>query len=345
MNTIIKRAYSLLEMAIVILIISILATGALSVYFSLDSGIKEDENEKKFSIIYKAIGKYVHENGALPCPASINVARRLASSTSFGVAGTAGICQQDGVYLGTVETNLAYGMIPVQDLELELDYALDAYGNKFTYIVDKRFTSSGSTDGFGSIYPATSIMTVNDKAGGQTHKITDDAVFVIISHGRNGLGAYGENLTSISSSKEPFDADEEENFDITILNLDPTNTANFDNNFINKSFDNETFDDMLFFKTRDEIVMDFKAHNKVYCLDTTVSNGREINHSDYNHTDDYDWPNSLYHHFVESSNDCPTDVETGNNSWQKENLYPIKRCGILGKWDTQITVNCKEDTL
>ena len=340
----IKRAYSLTELAIVILIISILSTGALTVYFNLDSGAKIHENERKLSVIYKAIGEYLHTNGSLPCPAPINVARSL--NTSFGVAGVSGTCQKNGVYLGTEvgATELVYGMIPVQDLNLNIDYALDAYGNKFTYVVDRRFTTSGTTNGFGSIYPATSIMTINDIAGGQTHKITDDAVFVIVSHGRNGFGAYGENLTSVSASKIPTDLEENENFDVGTFNLDPTNTADFDNDFINKSFDNEIFDDVLFFKTRDQIVVDFRAYNKVYCLDSDVSNGNQtVNYGGFN--DSYNWLNSSYNYFAQSQNDCPTNTDTGNNSWQKENLYPIKRCGILGKWDTEITVNCKEDTL
>jgi len=331
----IKRAYSLTEMAIVILIISILATGALSVYFNVDSGVKINENERKLEAIYKAIGVYLHKNGSLPCPAPINVARNL--STTFGVAGTGGACQENGVYISTTDTNLAYGIIPVQDLNLDIDYALDAYGNKFTYIVDQRFTTSVSTDGFGSIYPATGVMTVNDKAGGQTHKITDDAIFVIVSHGRNGLGSYGENLTSISSSKEPVDADEEENFDITTLNLDPTNTANFDNDFVHNSFDNEVFDDMIFFKARDEIVVDFRAYNKVYCLgsdgDQTIS---------YNNTTPtFTWPTTLYNFFAESDVNCPDTSGASGEDWTVQNAKPIKRCGILGKWDADVTVNCK----
>lgn len=332
-----KRAYSLTEMAIVILIISILVTGALSVYFNLDSGVKINENERKLDIIYKAMGTYLHANGSLPCPAPINVARNL-SSTFGKIAKTGGDCKDNGVYMGTVESELAYGMIPVQDLNLDIDYALDAYGNKFTYIVDQRFTSSANVNGFGSVNPATSIMTVNDKAGGQTHKITDDAVFVIISHGRNGLGAYGENLTSIKPSTEPVDLDEEENFDITILNLDPTNTANFDNDFIHNSLDNEIFDDVLFFKTRDEIVVDFRAYNKVYCLGS--EGDQAIPYHDTTPT--FTWPTSLYNYFVESDVSCPDNSAGTGDDWTYKNIKPIKRCGILGKWDADVTVNCKK---
>jgi len=334
----IKRAYSLTEMAIVILIISILATGALSVYFNLDSGVKVHENERKLKVIYASLGVYLHKNASLPCPAAINVARSL--ETTFGVASVTANCQGSGVYLGTGTgaTNLTYGMIPVQDLNLDLDYALDSYGNKFTYIVDNRFTSSATTNGFGSIYPATSIMTINDMAGGQTHKITDDAVFVIVSHGRKGFGAYGENLTSVSASKVPTDSHENENYDVTAFN-NTTHVADFDNDFIHESLDNEIFDDVLLFKTRDEMVVDFRAYNKVYCLDSDATNGNQsINYGSSTKT--YNWLSTSYNNFVESAEICPDTPAAGSN-YQLKNDYPIKRCGILGKWDTVVTVNCK----
>ena len=332
-----KKAYSLTEMAIVILIVSILATGALSVYFSLDSGVKIDENKRKLAHIYNAIGVYVQENGRLPCPAPINVARSL--DVSYGVASSTPTCKDSGVYASNVtgHENLMYGMLPVQDLNLALDYSLDAYGNKFTYIVDSRFTTSASTNGFGSTDP-TGIMTINDVTSSQTHKITDDALFVIISHGRNSFGSFGENLTSISNA--PSDSDENENYEIT--SFDNTNhDADFDNIFIHDALDNEIFDDYVFFKTRDNIIVDFRAYNKVYCLDSTVSNGTQ-NLTYDGFTDSYNWLNSPYDYFAESPNDCPTDVQTGAGNWQLKNLRPIKRCGILGKWDSAVTVNCKK---
>lgn len=338
----IKRAYSLTEMAIVVLIVSILATGALSVYFNLDSGIRAGENERKLDVIYKAIGRYVQENGRLPCPAPINVARRLAASTSFGASsGSAGSCSGSGVYLNstvsgncaTTTGNLVYGMLPVQDLDLDLDYALDAYENKFTYIVDQRFTSSANSGGFGSIYPATSIMTVNDKGGSTTHTITNDAVFVIISHGRNGYGAYMENL--ISASSGPSDSDENENYGITCRN-DTDNKADFDNTFINKSLDNETFDDTLFFKTRDQIVVDFRAYNKVYCLG---SDGDEAIYYN-NTTPTFTWPTYIYNSFVQSDVSCPDTSGSGGENWTQKSAKPLKRCGVLGKWDSGVTVAC-----
>lgn len=332
-----KRAYSLLEVGIVILIISILVTGALSVYFNVDEEQKINENQDKFKIIYNAIGRFIHENGALPCPAPINLVRN--SATNFGVSGgSAGSCQDNGVYLGTGTgaSNLVYGMIPVQTLNLPIEYALDSYGNKFTYIVDQRFTNPANINGFGSIYPPTSIITIRDKYSTIQHDITNDAVFVIISHGRNSFGSFAQNLASINNL--PTDSDELENSEVTNFN-DVGNDANFDAVFINKSYNNEIFDDQLFFKIRDQIIVDFRAYNKVFCLDSDVSNGQQALTYGTS-SENYNWTNSRYNYFVESTNNCP-DVSQAGLNFQYKNDYPIKRCGILGKWDEIVTVNCK----
>jgi dolichol-phosphate mannosyltransferase len=51
------------------------------------------------------MGKYLLKNYALPCPASLRVAKTAAS---YGVAGTAGDCGEDGIYQSNLKRSFLY---------------------------------------------------------------------------------------------------------------------------------------------------------------------------------------------------------------------------------------------
>lgn len=336
-----KKAYSLLELAIVILIISLIATGALSMISIKYEKDKVKITRDKISVIYNALGAYLLKNQALPCPAPINLARTI--SVNYGkINGIQGDCQASGVYLNEVGTqNLIYGTIPTQDLNLSADFTLDGYGNKFTYIVAQPLTNTDFSTfpnvGFGRS-DATGHITITQKISSISQEITQDASFLIISYGQNGSGAFIENSPTANSASS--DSDEQSNYASSYDN--GANSATFDKNFILASSDSDIFDDILFYKTRDQMAIDFNAFNLFYCMDSVVDNGTETKTYLGALEETFTWQRARFDYFVESDVSCPQDLNyEPPYDWRVKNLKPIKKCGPFRKWHNEITVNCK----
>jgi prepilin-type N-terminal cleavage/methylation domain-containing protein len=255
-----KNAYSLIELSIVIVIISILISGAMSVSVSSVNNAKVKTSKDRINEIYKAIGNFLLTNKRLPCPAAINTTK--TGSSNYGdEVGAGSNCAGTGVYQSTTNTNLVYGMIPVKALGLTIDMAEDGFESKFTYIIDKRFTNACDlvNPNFSTITfctsPFTSIITVNEKFGSITQQDTADAIISIISHGSNKAGAYNANSSTRNSRSN--DQDEQNN--------DINDSNNFDNILVASSSASDVFDDVVFFKRRNDFIEDFKAMFMIPC--------------------------------------------------------------------------------
>ena len=240
----IKKAYSLIELSIVITIIAIMVTGILGVEVGNSNIKKAEMTKERMKVIYKALITHVVRNGFLPCPAGITYDKSdvvLGSSVSSCVAG-------NGIYQSSSSTNLRWGAIPAITLNLPSEYMMDGWGSKFSYIVDKdstnfhEFSIVAETGEFGYSNSANIVM---QEYLGSVREIVTDAVFVIISHGANKFGAvpFNSNLFNPSAT----DASEISNHLVS---------SNFDQNFSINSND-PSFDDIVFYKTRSQMVVDY----------------------------------------------------------------------------------------
>ncbi len=176
-NNFCKAGYSLLEQALSIGILSIIvASGAL--YFEKkDQAEKREETERRMSVIEDALAAYYLDasidvvgsfnDGQFPCPASpdldpfnSNYAKEVLSGNNC--TATSPINLQDGYY---------YGVVPTRTLQLPDYYALDGWGRKFSFVVDKSHMPNLGTE--------------------WSDSDLDEVLYHLISHGENGLGAYG----------------------------------------------------------------------------------------------------------------------------------------------------------
>ena len=66
-----NKAFSLIELSIVLLIISILASSALSISTNSIINNKIKVTNDRINQLYKAIGNFLVINGRIPCPASL----------------------------------------------------------------------------------------------------------------------------------------------------------------------------------------------------------------------------------------------------------------------------------
>ncbi len=304
-----RRAYSLLELSIVITIVSVLISGGLSVLTSSANNSKTQLTKERIAEIYKAMGVYLMSHKSLPCPAPISAIK--SSDNTYGDAtGTDGDCTAAGV--STRGAGLVYGMVPTQDLNLASSFAEDGFGSKFTYIVAQAFTQSDISTGFGGA-TETGLITMSDKIDATTNQVaTDDAIFVVISHGVNKFGAYPNN--SATQNAASTDAEEQLNYGAT-------------KNFIVTSASSDIFDDIIFYKTRNDIVSDLDALDLILCAGTP--NGDQTLSDGIAHT----WPLTRYNQVAAANEDCAT-------GYKVRNTRPLKRCGAFGAWEVDVVTPC-----
>ncbi len=302
-----KTAFSLIEISIVVLIIAILITGSLSSSITAINNAKLKSTRDRMDEIYKALGNYLLVNGKLPCPASLLELK--SSSATYGTSvGTAGTCSGAGVYVSSVATNLVYGMVPVKTLGLSNDLAEDGFEDKIAYIVDKNFTGAS----FGTA-TSTATMTIKEVSGSFTNTITTDAIFALVSYGINRSGSFPINsATQIARSSSSTEMTND---------LDSISSPTFDKILFREA---ANFDDVVFYKTRNNLLLDFGALSLVPCQAEVLS-------LNYGSAADYNFAQGSYDQLVVSTTQCPVGYRSTTN-------YPTRRCGAFGAWDS-VAVN------
>ncbi len=313
-----KFAFSLIELSIVITIVSVVITGAIAVSITKINNLKVEAAQNRINTIYKAIGFYLTTNSRLPCPAPITTVK--TSSSNYGnSAGAAGTCSESGVYTSVANPNIVYGMIPVQDLGLGAEMAEDGFGNKLAYVVDKRFTSTST---FGASASNSGLMTVTEITTGGTQENTTEAILLIIGYGSNKSGAFNANSSTQNTASS--DSNEIANYAVPVTDT----TATLGNTFYSNVRTSNVFDDKIFYKTRNALVIDFNALYLIPC-EPSATNSGDVTYGAYTMT----WPSAAYGKVVTSTGPT-TNVGDGKcpAGYTGSVDKPTKKCGAYGKW-------------
>lgn len=198
-----ERGFSLVELAIVVLIVSILLTMGLAAFSVQVDTAALSATQKRQEAIKDALIAYLRKNRRLPCPETMGLAGGGTSPTGrenrANVSGPPDPSLQCSSYVGT---------LPWLDLGLPKDAALDGYGNFHTYFVssaaavldpDWTLTANpGTTTGFGTGSPGRFAITHNGQTTGvdaSLYPLPALAAVVLVSHGKNGFGAITEKGT------------------------------------------------------------------------------------------------------------------------------------------------------
>lgn len=143
--------------------------------------------KKKQDMIKDALIGYLRDNKRLPCP----------ETTAIGGAAPTG--QENRKVVGNPASSCTsyWGTVPYTTLGLTRDTAIDGFGNFFTYFVSSAQSTAEpdwtltqntvAVPGFSVGSPGRFGITDNGVA---TTLSANLAVAVIVSHGKNGLGAY-----------------------------------------------------------------------------------------------------------------------------------------------------------
>lgn len=170
-----QSGFTLVEMAIVLLIIT-LALGGLLTPMARQSERKHiEDTQRQLDDIRSALLGYAVSHKHLPCPDSDALPDGLENRNGANCVSY-------------------FGALPWQDLGIG---QTDAWNRHFSYAVSPAFASSS---------PAFSLtdngtLTVKNTSGSGGVTYLPNAVAVVISHGINGLGAPGSATTPVSADE------------------------------------------------------------------------------------------------------------------------------------------------
>lgn len=179
------NGFSLVEVAIVLLIGSLLLAGASSALTTYLKQGRINTTTERLDLINAAIQQYLNVNKKLPCPAPLDA---QPDTAEFGIEVNSTDCRT-AAYAGTFRaggagSEIRIGAIPVRSLNLPDQFVADGWKARYTYAVTEALASEGSfrQDGGKIAVVDSNNNTVVSPAG--------SAQYVIISHGENKSGAY-----------------------------------------------------------------------------------------------------------------------------------------------------------
>lgn len=271
-----NRGFSLVELSVVMTVVGITMAGALDLATQQTEAEKENITEERMDRIEMALEQFLIENQRLPCPAVGNLEIGDANFGLEAVPSSTPACTPASGLLFS-DPPVFSGIVPVRTLGLPDDVMFDGWDRRFSYAIDANFANSGhgiaaptnsACDGttsevcfqyqdFGSIIIRSDVS----PAGSETTNPPHRAVYVLLSHGENGFGAF-RYFGSAGRNANSTDTREQENAE-----LSSAPHAAFDNIYISTSNDG-TFDDMIRYKTRHQMANDAGALDDPTLCDT-----------------------------------------------------------------------------
>ena len=187
------RGFTLIEMAIVVVIIGLLLSGSLLAVSPVIQGSKISDTNARLDRLEQALTVYVIQNACLPCPADNSLASSSANagwahgSDYYGLTNT-NVSQQHACSSTSV-CSAVQGVMPWNTLGLSESDVTDAWGNRIEYAVTQARTgTSQMVRTPPSTYPAGALIVDNNASTVQQQ--TNVAAYVLISHGPDQAYAY-----------------------------------------------------------------------------------------------------------------------------------------------------------
>lgn len=251
-----KQGYTLIELSISLIVLSLVASGIMTMLAQEVRRTKQLEMTVKSDAILKALVNYRNRYKRLPCPANPTLA---VTNASYGMeSSTSGVCTPTF----NDNNNTIGGVLPVRTLELPDTAMFDAWGGRLMYVIDRRVAEGGTPF---DTYKAdnTNIGSITIKDSSDTLQRTDKAIVAIISFGPNGHGAYQLNGTRKNSGS----TNEHEQINChCYITAGAVNTVTFGHIFyqqeenIDYSDINNSFDDIVTYYVRSQLLSYAESH-------------------------------------------------------------------------------------
>ena len=243
-----QKGFTLVEMAIVLMIVGLLLGGLLVPLSAQMEQRNVTETRKQLDEIQQALVGFAIINGRLPCPAQATVVTGQTNAGMEAFNGNTCTCLILTGVNNTVADNSATkvacdltatavtGVLPWVTLGVN---ETDAWGNRYTYRVTKDFADAVVSSTFTSNCPVGTTATQSSFAlcsignlnvlsaapPAANTTIASNVPTVIISHGKNGAGAYTQQGIKLPVGG---DLDEQENSDNNNSFVSHTFTPTFD---------------------------------------------------------------------------------------------------------------------
>lgn len=200
-----SRGFSLIELSLILMIVSILGLSAMQTYRTWLHGKIAGDTESRRNLINDAMAFFLANYGRLPCPATPGLApdnatagheNCLTASAAVGYC-ESGLCRVQGAR-PAISAALV-GTVPYAALGLSIKDAHDGWGNKISYAVTEVLTRTSSfNDQMGSIgilqgfRNATTglLLGPSNRPNPDAGSVIDSWLFVFFSHGADGRGAW-----------------------------------------------------------------------------------------------------------------------------------------------------------
>lgn len=214
------RGFSLIEMAFVLIIVTLLLGGLLVPFATQVEQKRIAETQKALEEIKEALLGFAVANGRLPCPDNATV-----------VSATANNGEEDACSAG-VESE---GSLPWATLGVG---AADAWGNRLRYRVTNVFTIAGG-------FPLGTNGTIRAcPTAACTSSVAALVPAVVLSHGKNGFGSINANTAVGVTTRIPCPGTP------PVCSADETENIDNDNNFVQRTLTPATtpageFDDQV----------------------------------------------------------------------------------------------------
>jgi prepilin-type N-terminal cleavage/methylation domain-containing protein len=244
-----KRGFSILEMSMVLLVLGVIAASFASVMGNRNDVAKQRQTLQQMAILEAALNQFVLANNRLPCPAMGSIS---TSNSNFGIE-TCNSADDLSVLVAPTPTSYASnttawvigGTIPITTLKLPRSYMFDGWNNRYTYVVSKPLAANVSNGSVTSTYGWQNnnmgLIKVKDITGATR---TDQAAYILISHGPNGFGSWPYNGGTRTSFPSSPNSSEVDNSHVG---------ATWDESFVT-SEPNGSFDDIVHYRMKWQIL-------------------------------------------------------------------------------------------
>ena len=247
-----QTGFSLVELAVVIVIIGLLATMGLSALNVQQANGAISATKKNQDIIKDALIGYLGKNKHLPCPSTDELGGPDVAARNLGAS--------------PPNCKTSFGIVPYAELGLPRSVALDGWDNFYSYAVSPQWTASLNTSGVNvgsttsnpaNAFNAGNIGTIQVKtrvpANQNPPANLSKAVVALISSGINGYGSYTIKGTQQSA---PPSADEASNAiapsSLPLASLTLTNL--FQREFTDKDAGYGAFDDVVLWLSPNDLL-------------------------------------------------------------------------------------------
>jgi prepilin-type N-terminal cleavage/methylation domain-containing protein len=240
---VLSRGFTLIELSIVVVIISMLLSLGLGVLNAQLVSAAHSETKKRQAIIQDALTAYLGANKRLPCPdVPNNTHGAIDTSQVTGAEDRTG-----GLATGVCSGNI--GVVPYATLGLGREVALDGWGNFMSYSIP---AGSGTCPGTGINWSLADCFGAAKTAPYSLFEGTvvaptpaaSNVLAMVISHGPNGFAAWGRQG---SRNVMPLRCEETHNAMVTVTGCALTPNAFYKG-------DRTDVDDVVIALTRDEAI-------------------------------------------------------------------------------------------